>query len=41
MDGQLSVALREGRLTDSRVVDKQWRSERLPKADIEVCVCVC
>ena len=38
MDSHLCTGHRDARLLDYRVVDKEWRKERLPQPDIEVSV---
>ena len=35
-DSTLNWALKNNRLQDTRVVDKEWRKDKLPKIDIEV-----
>lgn len=35
-DSRLSYAHKNNRLLDTRIVDKDWRKEKLPKIDIEV-----
>ena len=36
MDSKYSPAHREGRLRDTRIIDRAWRQERLPVVEIEV-----
>jgi hypothetical protein len=36
MDSKLSYAHRSGRRLDERVIDPEWRKDKLPKLEIEV-----